>query len=359
MSPRWYHFTITSLLLALLAVNAWVGLRLDHDRSSIDQAASASLTQTESEERYVSLLDIISASLDRIRERAAGDAALTAEIENSPAANDDDPAPDMQDPGSLADAIVNIYCTHETDRYRRTISGTGFVVSRTGVILTNAHVAQFLLLNGIRSQGEVSCQARTGRGAVTYPVDLLYISPSWLIKHAHLINDPEPRGTGENDFALLHIAEGSGPFAFIPPAVNDFGTEMKDRTVILVGYPSDGAGGSDTSARSVATTTITEIYTFDSGLADIFSVGATRLGQHGVSGGPVIDHLGRAIGVITTKEAGTTILHALTTAYINREISSETGFDLASTLRGDPVLRARIFNETVAPILRELLAQNL
>lgn len=44
------------------------------------------------------------------------------------------------------DALVNIFCTFKTKDYIRTTTGTGFFIDPDGVIMTNAHIAQFLLL---------------------------------------------------------------------------------------------------------------------------------------------------------------------------------------------------------------------
>ena len=120
-----------------------------------------------------------------------------------------------------------------------------------------------------------------------------------------------------------------------------------------MGYPKQ----EDRSAPQItATTTITDLYTFGSGYADIFSLASSTLGHQGASGGPVVDQYGRAIGVITTKDSGTTVLNAITTAHIDRRLLSEVGFDLTSYSQGNIDYKATMFNETISPILQEILA---
>lgn len=365
MSGKSFHIIAVSLLLLLLAVSAWSAYRGGGSVIS-GQAASIGnilLPLHQESGEYVALSDIIAASLERIKKNAAtGTSTANKTLSSASAA----PASPTASPSDLADAIVNIFCTQKTDQYNRSISGTGFMINPKGVILTNAHVAQFLLLEGSPEWGETVCQARTGNNATTaYNVELLYISPSWIIENASIIAGGIPRGTGENDFALLYVTgkagggAAAGDFAFIPPSTNPLSTKMHGETVIIVGYPSEEDRDIEDQVRAVATTTITQLYTFESGLADVFSLAASPLGHQGVSGGPVIDHLGRAIGVISTKEAGTTVLHAITTSYIDRSMRDETGFDLASTLQGNLPYRAKIFNETVAPILQELLTEQI
>lgn len=356
--PLPYRKSILFLLVILAIFNTWATASFKDDHTTIDQAASVSNANLNSDETYVSLLDIIAESIARIRNHAEFTATSSATTISTST------KPQEQSPAStsdLADAIVNIFCTQETSKYNRTVSGTGFFISNTGVILTNAHVAQFLLLeseNGTKAQ----CQVRTGEDANTsYTAGLLYISPAFVIEHVDLFSNPNPRGTGENDFALLYIADTADKqshlpnFAFIPPIKETLNVEMRGRTVILVGYPSGADTSIDNQTRTIATTTITELYTFNDGLADIISLGESKLGHQGASGGPVIDNLGRAIGVISTKSSKSTALNAITIEYIDRLMRKETGFDLASTIQGDLAYRAELFNDTVTPILKKLI----
>lgn len=261
------------------------------------------------------------------------------------------------DPGSAA---VKIRCVQTTNTYKRTASGTGFLINSHGVIMTNAHVAQFLLLKDSAAVGETECEATVGTNDEdSFSLGLLYISPSWLLKHASLIASTTPKGTGENDFALVYITKKLGGtdvdniFPFLPPATSPLSKTNKDKVVTIVGYPRQP---NKTAPQLIATTTITGIYTFGSGYADIISLDSSPLGHQGASGGPVIDELGRAIGIITTKDAGTTVLNAITMAHVDRGLKSEIGFDLASYLQGNLNYKAELFNKTVSPILQEILA---
>lgn len=261
---------------------------------------------------------------------------------------------------NISDTAVKIGCVQKGDGYKRIVTGTGFMINSRGVILTNAHVAQFLLLKNTPGLGKTSCEATIGTEEKTpFDVGLLYISPSWLLEHASLIGSMAPKGTGESDFALIYITgrrDGAvleNDFSFLPTATNSLPKSYKGKEVTIIGYPKQA----DKSApQLIATSTITALYTFGSGYADVFSLASSTLGHQGVSGGPVVDEYGRAIGVLTTKDAGTTVLNAITTAHIDRSLRRETGYDLTSYSQGDIDYKASLFNETISPFLQEILA---
>ena len=321
---------------------------------------------------YVSLLDL----LDAIQPASTTDTAENGEtvtedtiaVDNNVIA-ESEAAPEPA--GNLDDAIVNIYCLVSDDSYRKSMSGTGFIINEGGVILTNAHVAQFLLLKNLPDFRQVECIVRTGEESdVAYQVELLYISPAWIIDHADLINDPEPKGTGENDFALLYItrtADGeelTDDLPFLTVDVNLLSTALRDQTVILAGYPIlDDDEETDYDARRLATSTVPELYTFGSGYADLITLSGSTVGAEGASGGPVVNASGQVIGMIVTRaddEAyGSGSLRAITTSYINRTMQEETGFSLPQTIVGNLDNRSKIFNENMTPILTGLLADEL
>lgn len=274
-------------------------------------------------------------------------------------------------PASALEALVNIYCTYKTDKYIKTTTGTGFFVDTDGVILTNAHVAQFLLLEGVA--GNAECTIRTGNPAkALYNAELLYISPAWVAEHAKLINDASPKGTGERDYALVYVTSGinGAPMPKDFPALA-FNTELLRLDVVgtevfATGYPAEAmleAGSKTPLVPKQATTTIAELMTFGSNLVDVFSIRGTSIGEHGSSGGPVVDARGNVVGIISTKgddaKYGKGSLRAISLAYINRTIEEETTFSLRQNLSGNLPFKARAFKNTLIPFLQNLLKEEL
>ncbi len=275
----------------------------------------------------------------------------------------------------IAHALVNVYCQYKTDEFIRTTTGTGFFINQKGVILTNAHVAQFLLLEGVHDViQDVECVIRTGNPAEPkYKAKLLYISPTWIYENAHLIDAEAPRGTGERDYALLYISDTTDHsplptrFPSIQINTNLLARSVEGTMVYDAGYPAEKLiqYGSDTDLSPViAQASIGTLYTFGSNYADIFSISESPVGEHGASGGPIIHKdEGTVIGVIVTKgdpaTEGEKSLRALTLSYVNRTITEETGFSLTQNMQGDVALRGRVFKEAIGPFLTSLLTDEL
>ncbi|MEK7201771.1 MAG: hypothetical protein AAB737_04005, partial [Patescibacteria group bacterium] len=104
---------------------------------------------------------------------------------------------------TVRSTLVNILCYAPAGSNIRSISGSGIFVDSKGIILTNAHIAQYFLL----ADRGVGCTIRVGSPAVdTYKASLIYISPSWLKANPSVLTKEAPSGTGEYDFAFLAVS---------------------------------------------------------------------------------------------------------------------------------------------------------
>lgn len=281
-----------------------------------------------------------------------------------------EPAPNFEAINTFArQAIVNILCT-TINNTLSPISGTGVIINSDGLILTNAHVAQFFLLRDLYQKDFVDCVIRTGSPAYPrYHAELVYISPAWVENNKTEIKSQNPTGTGERDFAFLRITDSinASPlpkFPFITPDVRekiDVG-----EPVILVSYPAGFLGGLTILQNlniTSAITTVQGIFTFKENTIDTIGVGGTVISQKGASGGAVVDKNSSLIGIISTSSNGDTTssrdLDAITLAYINRTLQSEIGMTLPSFLSQDLASFAKNFQENVAPALTKLLTDEI
>ena len=267
-------------------------------------------------------------------------------------------------------ALVNILCMPRGGSLSP-ISGSGVIIDPRGVILTNAHVAQYVLLSQ-DPRVNLSCVIRTGGPAVArFTPEVLYIPPVWVEAHATEIVTPHPTGTGEHDYALLLIngsVDNSPLPASFPYLQYDTreGIGFQGDQVLAASYPAEFLGGIAAEydlfpASSV--TTIGQLVTFGTNSIDLLSLGGVIEAQSGSSGGAVVNAWGRLIALIATTSSGATTadrdLHALTLSYISGDLSVQSGSGLATVLAGDVVAEAQAFDASTAAKLVALYLDTL
>ncbi|OGG72547.1 hypothetical protein A3A38_02045 [Candidatus Kaiserbacteria bacterium RIFCSPLOWO2_01_FULL_53_17] len=266
-------------------------------------------------------------------------------------------------------ALVNILCK-TSGGILRPISGSGVIIDPSGVILTNAHVAQYVLLASSQMV-DLSCIMRTGSPAMgTWMADVLYIPSAWVAEHAEDIRKTRPLGTGEHDYALLLItgmANGSplpSVFPYLPVETRSI-SRVDDRA-LLAAYPAEFSGGNatqNTLSASSAVTTIKELLTFYENTVDLISFGGVVLAQSGSSGGAVVNEWGLLVGIISTTSDGETTadrdLRAITTSYVNRSLVASTGTTLGEILNKDVTAETAAFMQTKGKVFAQLIVDQL
>ena len=262
-------------------------------------------------------------------------------------------------------ALVNIICTPRlSDPFIKAISGSGVIIDSRGVILTNAHLAEYFLLKDYKILDAIECFIRTGNPARSrYKAELSFISPSWISKNTRNLKVETPIGTGEFDYALLKITSSidgkplPNEFTSIPPELHE-NTSQEGEEVLLAAYPAGFLGSYSIerdlfAASSVAN--IADVFTFAEQTIDLVSLSGNVVAQRGSSGGATITSNGKLLGIFVTSTQGKTTsertLRAITLPYINRMLKQEWGKTIPEFMASDLVAETKKFQETLAPDL--------
>lgn len=273
----------------------------------------------------------------------------------------------IEAPDILKNATVNLYCRLKSGKKTFSSSGSGVLISDRGVILTNAHVAQYFLLPAEKGKITGWCSVRTGSPAKeTYTASVLYLPSVWVEDNAAELKKKVPKGSGKNDFALLYITGvKKGALSEKFPAL-PLGFESTEQSAVtILGYPTEKLSFDKVRSKLglvAASSTITNIQSFDrNGLADVIALASSAAGSNGVSGGPVVDEQGDVIGIVSTKSVAkdSRALRAITLSYINRAIVSQTHLPLNALLSGDLKARVEITKTQLSGELLKIISNGL
>lgn len=268
-------------------------------------------------------------------------------------------------------AVVNIFCTSQVGATLSSITGSGIVIDPKGVILTNAHVGQYFLLKNYPTPGALNCIIRAGSPAYpAYTAELLYLPPSWISANAQKIDDENPTGNGEHDYALLRVTGSANANVPLPASLTYLMPSFVERDagtdVLIAGYAAGFLGGAQIAKDLYASSSygkIREYYTYGGNTADLFSLGGSVVAQQGSSGGAVADLDGRLVGVVVTSttapDTASRDLRALALPYIARDFEHERGIGFAEFLSRDLAKEAAAFYSGTAPTLTQSLVNVL
>ncbi len=250
------------------------------------------------------------------------------------------------------------------------ISGSGILIDSRGIILTNAHVAQYVLLSQ-SSKIDLTCTIRTGAPAkAMWTARVLYIPRSWVEEHVGDIRKSHPLGTGEHDYAFLYIT-GSVDGSSLPSSFPSLKVDTREAIgfigddVLVASYPAEFLGSAAVSNLYPVTsiTKIAKLLTFQTSTVDTLSIGGVIGAQSGSSGGAIINAWNRVVGLITTTSEGATTderdLRGVTLSYIDRDLLKEAGYDVQMLLNGDPAAMSEAFATDKAPDLIDLYLKQL
>jgi len=270
----------------------------------------------------------------------------------------------------IEDVVVNIVCSQNQDNLINVSTGSGVLIDPRGVIVTNAHVGQFVLLEDqSESRNGMKCGVyRENIPTFGYTVDILHISPDWIEQNFNLINSENPRGTGEFDYAFLYITGNTNP-AFKKPLTFPYSEisleeEYKEGTKVEVaGYPGAPQNIVDIARAGRLKTDsirIEDVFTFNKNSIDIFSTERTNVGARGASGGGVFKD-GKLIGIISTTNGtqNNAEINAITTRYINENLQNVSGKEIKELLQNNLFESVLDFSKNYGSSLAGLLFSEL
>lgn len=266
----------------------------------------------------------------------------------------------------LESATVNLYCSLKSGNKTYSSTGSGVVIDSRGIILTNAHVAQYFLLTKGTSTNRAKCAVRTGSPArAAYNASVLYIPSSWVKESVAKKRSESNRGTGEGDYALL-VIDNKNNVSFPSLPLDTTTHNLENASVRIAGYPAEDLTFDSVRSKlqqSTATSTVTSVLSFADKQPDMLALTASPINRAGVSGGPVVRATGELVAIAATTSQGADkdkrTLRAITLSHIDRSLESTMGTPLLSLLSEDLATRLAATQKAFSTGLRRSIADTL
>jgi hypothetical protein len=248
-------------------------------------------------------------------------------------------------------AVIQILCKLPSDKGVKYISSTGFLISETGLILTNAHVGIHPFLDTY-TEKNITCTGRHGSPALSpFSLELVYISPQWTSKHQGETSGTFNPDTGEFDIALLRTHENlvEAGLSIVNlqknQLLNRSGLLNRGSSMEFIAYPISNTPTSLIQRKE--SLLIDDLYTITKG--NLIKSSNSTVGKAGASGGPLIntdqDVIGMASNIVSSSLGGvnSSKINAIDITHINNTLISDTGISLDTLINSNGDALKRIF----------------
>lgn len=241
----------------------------------------------------------------------------------------------------IKSATANIFCSIPKGNQIQKITGSAVAISNNGVLLTNAHVAEYILLENSAPNTNTLCYIRTGSPAKkAYKAEVVFLPREWIYTNKDNMKFGTLYGTGENDYALIYLTKKiQDSSATDLSYINIDSTNInKNESLILSGYPVLGGTLNENSLYNISDNTkIQNIWRLNKTESDAVDTSYTTLAHQGSSGGTGASLSGqlKAIMVATTVDPMTNKpnMRLISLGYISRDIESKTSKTLESIIQ--------------------------
>ncbi len=269
----------------------------------------------------------------------------------------------------ISSSVVNVYCQAIRGSSIETITGSAVQVDPSGVYLTNAHVAIYVMLSDTEPAGTVSCYIRESSPAKKiYEANTVYIPSSWVNSHINAYKiGIELTGTGEKDYALIkrgssnpNLKQNDFPFEWSSSLTSS--PPLKGQNIILSGYPVfDKSIISSALYLVTSNSLILNAFDLNGEPNSLFDSESTKLAQIGSSGGGAFDQQGNLFGIMgaainnTPGELPSERIIGIN--YIKNDILKDTGKSFESII-SNVEQESKNFIQNIAPSLSRVLMNN-